>query len=246
MIDASAVPEDPLDTPPLLPQDTVPATPFDDLAPGLAALGFQQAAWRGEMMSRPRPGPGLRLVTRGTACLTHTESGLCTAMISEGFAIGSSTGVWLTDGAYTDVPFDQLCDAYGSAAALAVWIRAADLARSAVETELTCFVHHTAPRRFARWFLPLAGTGEAIHLTQVELARLGGLQRTSACAAMAILQAAGALKVMRGRFVIQDPDALALAACDCCTRFASPDGRGGPGQMKGSAELIAGPGFVAP
>ncbi len=204
--------EDTPSTPP-----SVLATPFDDLAPGLAALGFQQAAWRGEALSRTRPGPGLRLVTRGNVCLTHAGSGLCTAMVAEGSAIGPSdpTGVWLTDGAYTDIPFDQLCGAFGSATALAVWMRAGDLSRSAVETELTCFVHHTASRRFARWLLPLAAPGDAIHLTQVELARLSGLQRTSACAAMAKLQRAGALRVMRGRIVIEDVHALALEACRC-------------------------------
>jgi hypothetical protein len=246
MIDASAVPETLMtETPSPLATKTVPSTAFDDLGPGLAGLGFQQAAWRGEALTRPRPGPGLRLVTRGTVCLTHAASGLCTAMVGEGSALGPSdpTGLWLTDGAYTDIPFDQLCDAYGPTAALAIWMRAGDLSRAAVETELTCFVHHTASRRFARWFLPLAGPGEAIHLTQVELARLGGLQRTSACAAMATLQGAGALKVMRGRIVIQDRQALVHEACACrihCARDVAP-GPGGDSRLP----AISGPRVVA-
>lgn len=189
--------------------------PFDALAPDLEALGVEQVARRGDRLARPMSEPGLRIVTKGVLCLTHGETGLCTALVGEGAPAGPSGGHWLTDGAFVDISFDTLRERYGGSTALAVWMRASDLSRAAVEAELVCFVRHAASRRFARWLLALMKDADTTVMTQTELARLAGLQRTSVCAAMATLQAGGALKVTRGRIVLQDRAALEREACGC-------------------------------
>jgi hypothetical protein len=211
--------------------------PFDALAPDLEALGVEQAARRGDRLARPMSEPGLRIVTKGVLCLTHGETGLCTALVGEGAPAGPAGGHWLTDGAFVDISFDTLRERYGGSTALAVWMRASDLSRAAVESELVCFVRHAASRRFARWLLALMKDADTTVMTQTELARLAGLQRTSVCAAMATLQAGGALKVTRGRIVLQDRAALAREACGCARRRPASEAVRPPG---GDSEAAAG------
>lgn len=207
------VPSSDLPDSPLAAQRT--AALFAALVPGLEVLGSEQVARRGDRLPRAPEEAGLRVVTRGVLCLTHGETGLCTAIVGEGSPAGRSSGQWLTDGAFIDIPFETLRERYGDSTALAVWLRAADLSQAAVEAELVCFVRHAASRRFARWVLALMKGGDTTVMTQTELARLAGLQRTSVCAAMATLQRCGALKVIRGRIVLQDRTALEREACGC-------------------------------
>ncbi|MDB5421604.1 MAG: hypothetical protein JWR59_1551, partial [Brevundimonas sp.] len=101
--------------------------PFDALAPDLEALGVEQAARRGDRLARPMSEPGLRMVARGLLCLTHGETGLCTALVGEGAPAGPSGGHWLTDGAFIDISLDTLRERYGGSTAFAVWMRASDL-----------------------------------------------------------------------------------------------------------------------
>ena len=185
------------------------------LPPDLGSLGLEQSARRGDPLPRPRSEPGLRLVTRGILCLTHAGTGLCTAIIGQGAPAGPAGGLWMTDGAFVDVGFETLRQHYGGPTALAVWMQAAELSRAAVEAELVCFVRHPASRRFARWMLALMKDADTTVITQTELARLGGLQRTSVSASMTTLQLRGALKVMRGRIAVQDRAALEREACGC-------------------------------
>jgi hypothetical protein len=155
-------------------------------------------------------------VSEGVACLTDDGSGLCLAMIGKDRPLGrTGPGMWLTDGALTEVPFRKIVEVYGPDVALAVCARAAELVRFAVEEELVCAVQHGASQRLARWLQPLLEHDETATLTQTRLAQLSGLQRTSVCAAMATLQLTGALKVARGRIRLQDGDVLNRQACGC-------------------------------
>lgn len=197
---------------------------LETLAPGLASLGVMQTARRGDPLRLSRSEPGVRLVTRGVLCLTHGESGLCTALVGEGAPAGPSSGRWLTDGAFTDIAFDALHERFGGPTALAVWRHAADLSRASVEAELVCLVRHAASRRLGRWILALVRDVDTTLITQTELARLAGLQRTSVCAAMSTLQARGALKVTRGRIDLRNRAALEREACRCGAPLHGPLG----------------------
>ena len=189
---------------------------FEDLAPGLAALGTTHRTSRGDMLSPARTSSTLRVVTEGVACLSDSTSNLCVAMVQKDIPLGRmSPGTWLTDGALTEVPFQSIIETYGAEVAMAVCTRAADLSRTVVETELVCAIRHEASQRLARWMQPLLAQEQTVTLTQIKLAQLAGLQRTSVCAAMATLQHAGALKVTRGRIRLQDYEVLRGQACGC-------------------------------
>jgi DNA-binding FadR family transcriptional regulator len=57
--------------------------------------------------------------------------------------------------------------------------------------------------------------GRLLPLTQETLAEMLGVQRTTVTAAMAQLQAAGAVRTSRGVLEVLDPGLLERAAC-CC------------------------------
>jgi hypothetical protein len=204
------------------PEDAAPAlsrafAAFDDLAPGLAGLASVQVARRGDRLRVSTAEPMLRIVADGVLCLTHGDAGVCVAMVAGGAPLGvvARSGVWLTDGALAELPLARLAASCGPEVALAVCGRAAAQSQLAVEAELLCLVQHPASRRFGRWFRTLLRETPEILLTQLELAGLSGLQRTSACAAMATLQETGGLKVIRGRIRLQDAVALEQESCRC-------------------------------
>jgi len=185
--------------------------------PGLEAMGERFRARAGDALTPVGSVSRLRIVTEGVVAMTHHEAGLCTAVLSRGqpFAPLARSGRWLTDGAYVDLPFARLGESLGQEAALGLWARASALSRATVEAELVCALRHTASRRFARWLLAVLKVKEIGLLTQVQLAELSGLQRTSVCAAMASLQTAGALKVTRGRIKLRSCETLESLACEC-------------------------------
>lgn len=191
---------------------------FDDLAPDLADLGIVRRASRGTSLTRGEPGqPGISFVVAGVAFLTHAPTGLCMAPVSAGQTLGGtgSSGVWMTDGEKLDIAFDLMVNHFGAETTLSIYARAEAQARVAIEAELACALSHRAGPRFARWILRLVEAQPVILLNQAELARLSGLQRTSVCAAMAALQDAGGIKVMRGRIDIRDVAAVGRLACAC-------------------------------
>ncbi|MDB5420215.1 MAG: transcriptional regulator, Crp/Fnr family [Brevundimonas sp.] len=209
---------------------------FNDIAPDLAELAEVRSAFRGDPLAAPAAAPGLRLVVSGVLGVLHSQSGLCTSLVVEGRPAGpdGAHGVWLTDGAFTDIGFEQLLETYGPSKALAICARASALSQAAVEAELVCVTHHAAPRRLARWLLPVLDASEVAFVTQQELGRWTGLQRTSICAAMAALQRAGAFKVTRGRIVLRDRDVLEAGACRCGSKpsgacRSDPDDEPAPG-----------------
>ena len=193
---------------------------FDDIAPDLADLGGVHSVMRGSSAAQREPGrPGVSLVISGVAFLTHAPTGLCTAPVSAGQALGANglSGVWMTDGRTLDVAFDTLIAHYGAETAFAIYARAEAQTRAAIEAELACALSHRAGARFARWILRLLEAEPVIILNQAELARLSGLQRTSVCAAMAGLQDSGGIKVMRGRITVRNVRAVEQLACACHT-----------------------------
>ncbi len=90
--------------------------------------------------------------------------------------------------------------------------------------EASCNARHTAVQRLAKWiarFNAASGGEESeISITQSELAKLLGLQRTSVNVACRYLQDRGALRIRRARVIVIDQDELAEASCNCDARLA--------------------------
>lgn len=196
---------------------------FQDIALNdLVERGVRRPAKRGQRIDGdPSNGPGLTLVLEGVACLTHAASGLCTGLVTAGDPLQAGAarrpdvdGRWLTDGAVCDIAFDALVDGLGLAKALALVDAAATYRRECVEWEMACSVHHQAPRRIARWVSRMADAQGVVAINQAELATLAGIQRTSVSAAMMRFRSAG-VRVLRGRIIASDIDALRQVACTC-------------------------------
>lgn len=82
---------------------------------------------------------------------------------------------------------------------------------------VACAGAHTIPQRLARLILASTARLERaeLRLTQEDLARLLGVQRTSVNAAALILKAAGAMTYSRGVIRVTDRAALTRQACEC-------------------------------
>lgn len=95
---------------------------------------------------------------------------------------------------------------------LHTWARISDM-----EDEAACNASHGVAQRLARWLLRLhrANQSRDLALTQADLARLMGVQRTSVNMAARQLQVGGAARFARSRVMIKDVDLLMQSACAC-------------------------------
>lgn len=88
---------------------------------------------------------------------------------------------------------------------------------SEMEAEAACNAAHLVPQRLAKWIrrLHFANKRRDVCLTQAELARLLGVQRSTVNVAIRQLQVVGAIRFVRGRIIVQCADRLQTAACSC-------------------------------
>lgn len=86
-----------------------------------------------------------------------------------------------------------------------------------MEAEAACNAAHLAPQRLAKWLrrLHFANKRRDVCLTQADLARLLGVQRSTVNVAMRHLQNVDAIRFVRGRIIVQCADQLQQAACSC-------------------------------
>ena len=109
-----------------------------------------------------------------------------------------------------------------------------------------CNALHDVEQRLARWLLEIhdRAAGENFPLTQICLAEMLGVQRTTVTLVAGKLQKIGAIRNHRGHVEIADRALLQTAACECYQRvracsaqlFGAEDstsGRTQPGQQKG-------------
>jgi CRP-like cAMP-binding protein len=159
--------------------------------------------------------------------------------LSDGTAIETSTvgresGVGLTAALAPARSFNR---AVGQADGVASWIDADRLRSVARDTPrlrevivrhgeallaqahqaVACNALHDVEERFCRWLLTcLDRTEQAeIQLTQELLARMLGVQRTTVTQVAGMLQAAGLIRIHRGRIEILDRGGLEHRACEC-------------------------------
>lgn len=116
-----------------------------------------------------------------------------------------------------EAPASALVEGLGEAKVTELCMRQALVRLQAMQSEAACNAAHLVPQRLAKWLLRLhrANRAREIHLTQAELARLVGVQRTSINGAARQLQDIGAARFVRGRVIVQDASRLTAAACGC-------------------------------
>lgn len=169
--------------------------------------------------------PSAVIVTRGIAALPCPRTGVLVGLASEGDLLGAEQvhgGVFPAamalvagEGVRLDLTAgaDRLGpDTIGRAASRALLERQAFL-----EREVVCNALHGATGRLSKLLLELADrSGESrLMLTQLRLSALLGIQRTSVNAAVAYLQARGALRVRRGKIELLSLDVLRQMSCGC-------------------------------
>lgn len=189
----------------------------------LGRFGTPRPVLRGERLNDREP--ALTVILEGLAAVTDPDTGLCLHLAGPGETLGGEdtdhsrpvSGFWMTDGRVLEVMAETLSIALPAEDRLKAVIAGIQASRAAVEAEFVCSIRHAATPRLARWMLRLfdADPGGAVMISQANLGVMTGLQRTSVCAAMARLQAAGGLKVVRGRVLLRDRSALASLACNC-------------------------------
>ena len=158
----------------------------------------------------------------------HVPSHLsvCVAVSGAGSVFGLETA--LTQGTRTpavalarsrvlQAPAEVLVEALGRTRLQALVIAHAQVRMAQLEDEAACNAAHLVPHRLAKWIrrLHLANKRRDICLTQVELARLLGVQRSTVNLAIRQLQTVGAIRFARGRIIVQCAERLQQCACSC-------------------------------
>ena len=153
-------------------------------------------------------------------------SEVCVNLAGSGSVLGLEAGfdapgpgriVALAESQVYSAPAAVLIEGLGRSRVLELCLHQALGRLHAMEVEAACNAAHLLPQRLAKWLARLhrANQERDIHLTQADLARLLGVQRTSVNAAAQRLQSDGAARFTRGRIVIRDLEALSCSACDC-------------------------------
>lgn len=96
-----------------------------------------------------------------------------------------------------------------------------------LEAEAACNARHSATERLAKWLVRLhdGGNGAPLRLTQADLGRILGVQRTSISTAASRLQSGGLVRFARGKARITNLTGLKSASCGCgapCATTRSP------------------------
>lgn len=116
-----------------------------------------------------------------------------------------------------EAPAGVLVEALGRERLQELCILHSQARMSEMEAEAACNAAHLVPQRLAKWIrrLHFANKRRDVCLTQAELARLLGVQRSTINVAIRQLQVVGAIRFVRGRIIVQCADQLKQAACSC-------------------------------
>lgn len=123
-------------------------------------------------------------------------------------------GVWMSAGRVVELPAATLVET-AAAGRLLDWLSEGSARmQRALATEIACRLDHGVTVRLARLLAALGDDAPAatIATTQLEIARLLGVQRTSICAGVDALKRRGLIEVRRGRISVRDLPGLQAAA----------------------------------
>jgi CRP-like cAMP-binding protein len=206
----------------------LPAADFELLAPYLSKARFAQ----GSVLQEPgEPVTRVYFLERGLVsllALTPEGPAIDTGSIGRDGAIGLIAGL----GAHTaltravvhvpvsaaQIPVTRLAQAASRSEPIRdMIVRYTDGLLEQTLKLAVCNTVHAVSQRLCRWLLQAhRHTGDnTLPLTQACLADMLGVQRTTVTAIGRALQAAGIIKVRRGRIQILDVDALECRACTC-------------------------------
>lgn len=127
----------------------------------------------------------------------------------------------LISGPAFKVPMTALEDAKSRSPFIAnLFCRYSDYLLSTVMQSVACNAFHSIAERAARWLLHVQSrAGDRIELTQEELAKLLGVQRTTVNAVIQDLAAEALIATGRGTLYVTDPAGLERRACECYQRL---------------------------
>lgn len=168
----------------------------------------------------------LTLVLNGALGLFPKDAGTCVGLYGAGGAHGWEFGLGATldtriepvlTSRWVEVPATRLTAVMGTTWMEHVFARHALGRLRLVQAEASCNALHPINRRLAKWLLRLsaAAGSHTLACTQTMMADILGVQRTSVNAAAATLQRSGAIRCIRGRWLILNRQLLAAAACGC-------------------------------
>ncbi len=200
---------------------------FDLLPTPARDLILQEGVCRRSGYTAAAPAEGaLTLVLQGALGLFPKDAGTCVGLCGAGgahgweFGLGASLDTRIQpvlDSRWVEVPAARLTVIMGTTWMEHVFARHALGRLRLVQAEASCNALHPINRRLAKWLLrlSLAAGSHTLACTQTMMADILGVQRTSVNAAAAGLQRSGAIRCIRGRWLILDRQLLSAAACGC-------------------------------
>ncbi|KQW80756.1 helix-turn-helix domain-containing protein [Brevundimonas sp. Root1279] len=160
------------------------------------------------------------VVIDGCLSVDAGDEGVSAGIAGPGRLLGCGedrlSGVWISDGELYTTSLAQWL-ALGGEAGVRHLLDAANAAHAALRRRVACVARHQATARLADLFRAIDEV-EAPHrilLSQVKLGEMLGLRRTTVNASSRALQAAGALRTLRGQVRLLDPARLDDFACGC-------------------------------
>ncbi len=174
----------------------------------------------------PVPSNALCFIIGGLIGVIPDPLDVCVAVSGAGSVVGldavclthpSQAGHALTDCDMFVVPADAVIACLGRARVVELCLHHTASRLQSMQVEAGCNALHSVPQRVAKWLLRLhrANHGGDLNLTQADLARLIGVQRTTVNVAARQLQVLGAARFARGKIVVQNPALLLQSACRC-------------------------------
>jgi len=142
-------------------------------------------------------------------------------IVSCGHAPAFARAKVLVGGPAFRVPMKALEDAKQKSPFIGnLFCRFSDYLLSQVMQSVACNAYHPIPERASRWLLHAQDrTGDRIELTQLQLANLLGVQRTTVNAVIQSLEQEGLIASGRGVIHVTDREGLKRRSCECYQRL---------------------------
>lgn len=170
--------------------------------------------------------PVVGFVLRGGLAVFDSRDLACINLIGPGSTFGwegslvtaheGHPHLALLDSQWIEVPADLPRQTMGMGWVERVFARHALDRLAGLQAASACHAVHAVPQRVANLIRRLSFMTEGdIRTTQMALAQVVGVQRTSVNASVKALERAGALKIRRGRMRVACPQTLSHFACGC-------------------------------
>lgn len=163
---------------------------------------------------------GVAVVVDGFLSIDAGDGSVSAGVAGPGSLVGCGaqrvSGVWISDGELYTTDLADWVHRGGEAGARHL-LAAAGANQDALRRRVACAARHQATARLADLICAIceAGHPHRIQLSQERLGEMLGLRRTTVNASSRHLQAAGALRTLRGEVRLLDPTRLNDFACGC-------------------------------